>query len=91
MPATFNEFQRELAKLEIDPKLKYVLTMLYERFGQLLTEHQQIAQVQVELANSMQAIVGLHEVTQKRVLQIARGQRMEDGVDVQSVANKPEH
>lgn len=89
MPATFNEFQRELNKIDMDPKIRYIFTLLYERFGQVLNDLEQVAKMQLAQAESMQGIVNLHEVTQKRVQQLAHGQAM-DGVKVKSVANEPE-
>jgi hypothetical protein len=87
---SFNAFQRELEKREIgDPKLRFILTLMYEQIAEVAKQGDQAAKVMLEMANSMEGIVGLHEETQRRLQQVAR-QGMEDGIDVSSVANEPE-
>jgi hypothetical protein len=90
MPSlTFNEFQRELRKRELDPKLEYLFTMLYEQQAEIIKQQDLLGQALLDMTGTVASFVKLHEATQKKVMQIARQGRPE-GVDVFSVANDPD-
>lgn len=87
---TFNQFQAALKRHNVDPKIGYFLTMLFERQTHMANELEQMAKVVLSMANSLQGFVELNEVMQKRVERISRGMSA-DGVDVASVLPAPEH
>lgn len=87
---TFNQFQAALEKHDVDPKIRYFLTMIFERQTHMANDLETMAKVVLQLANSVQGFVELHEATQRQVKRISRGLSA-DGVDVASVLNEPEH
>jgi len=86
---TFNEFQRELQKREIPDNIAYVLTMMYEQFGEMAKQNDAAAKIMLEMARTMENLTLLHHDTQKKVFEFKRGER-DFGIDVNSVANEPE-
>jgi len=89
MSLSFNEFQRELRKRNIDPNTAFILTLLYERLAEVMKGQEETATVVLGMAQTMQGFVQLSEANNKKMQQLARGQ-YESGVDVMSVANDPE-
>lgn len=87
---TFNEFQRELRKRDVPPHTAYMLTLLYERLAEVMKSQEELAKVSMELALNMSGLAHLNEINTKRMERLSRGLR-EDGVDIASVANEPEH
>lgn len=87
--ATFNEFQRELNKRNIDPQTTYMLTLLYERFGQVLKEQEEMAKMMVEFANQLAAFVNLNEAQKKHIMAIALKVGAAKHADVRSVGRDP--
>lgn len=85
---TFNEFQRELQKRGVQPAEAYMFTLVYERLIQVAKDVEDSAKLVVEVVNSLQGLVQLNEVTNRRINQVARG-IFHDGIDVQSVAHDP--
>lgn len=86
---TFNEFQMELQKRDIKPAEAYMFTLVYERLIQVAQEVEQSAKVVLEVVNSLQGVVELNEVMQRRLNQVSRGM-FTDGINVESVANDPD-
>lgn len=88
---TFNQFQRELQKRGIDPKVAYMLTLIYERLIQTDQTIDQMATLQTQFATMLQGFVNLREADVASINKIQKkiGARY-DGVDVQSVAPDPE-
>jgi hypothetical protein len=87
---TFNEFQRELQKRGIKPAEAYMFTLVYERLIQVSREVEENAKVVLSVVESLQNVVQLSEVMQRRLSNIAKG-ILTNGVDIQSVANEPEN
>lgn len=85
---TFNEFQRELQKRGIKPAEAYMFTLVYERLIQVSREVEEGAKVVLSVVESLQNVVQLNDVMQRRLNQVARGM-FTDGIDVESVANDP--
>jgi intergrase/recombinase len=85
---TFNEFQRELIKRNIEPNTAYMLTLLYERMGELIKQQDDTAKMLLLFAKNMQGLVVLNEQTQNNLKRLAVGRKV-DGVDVYSVAIDP--
>lgn len=85
---TFNEFQRELQKRGIKPAEAYMFTLVYERLIQVSREVEEGAKVVLSVVESLQNVVQLNDVMQRRLNQVARGM-FTDGIDVESVANNP--
>lgn len=85
---TFNEFQRELQKRGIKPAEAYMFTLVYERLIQVSREVEEGAKVVLSVVESLQNVVQLNDVMQRRLNQVARG-IFTDGIDVESVANDP--
>jgi len=91
MPSvTFNEFKRELDKRIKDPQVAYMFALLYERFADVMKGQEETAKVCVALANSMQGLVKLNEVTERRMRQLAKTGMINDGADIASVMIDPE-
>lgn len=87
--ATFNEFQRELNKRISDPQVAYMLTMLYERLGQVLQEHEEMAKMMVQFAEALAGFVQLNEIQKEHIMQIARRVGMARDAEVKSVVGDP--
>lgn len=85
---TFNEFQRELQKRGIKPAEAYMFTLVYERLVQVSHEVEEGAKVILSVVESLQNVVQLNDVMQRRLNQVARGM-FTDGVDIESVAHDP--
>lgn len=86
---TFNEFQRELQKRGIKPQEAYMFTLVYERLLQVSKQVEDNAQVVLSVVESLQGVVQLTDVMQRRLNNVARG-FMSDGIQIESVANDPE-
>ena len=89
MSMTFNQFQKELRTLGIPDKEAYVFTMIYERLIDVESQLLMCARVCDGLANTMASFVKLSETQQKELRLFMRAGRP-DGVEVESVINKPE-
>lgn len=87
--ATFNEFQRELQKRNIDPNTAYMFTLVYERLAHVMKEHEQFAKALMQIAVNLQDFVTVREQDRALIERVMKGQR-EPGVDVVSVANDPD-
>lgn len=86
MALSFNEFQRELAKRNIDGPMAIILTTMYEQIREQGEQLDQAAKLILELTNTVQGFVGLHEATQGRMEQLAKRVAGEvDGVDLSSI------
>lgn len=93
MSLSFNEFQRELHKQGIEPKYAYMLTLLYERFGEVLSQQEEIAKIVVTFADTIEKVARMHQSDQQVLGELAKRAGLvgrTKGVDVQSVANEPE-
>lgn len=88
--ATFNEFQRELNKRISDPQVAYMFTMLYERFGQVLKEHEEMATMLVTFADQLSNFVALNEIQKKHIMDIALRVGAAKHSDVKSVGRDPD-
>lgn len=91
---TFNEFQRELRKRNIEPHTAYMLTMLYERMGELTKQLDEMAGMLLTYANQLEGFVQLRVADQQFLRGIKRrldgnGGSSVEGVGVESVANEP--
>jgi hypothetical protein len=86
---TFNEYQKKLRDMGIDPKIAWHLTYLYENMVEISNQMDEMTGVLVKTIETVRNVVDLHEVTQEKVQKLARG-RMPDGVDVHSVLPEPE-
>lgn len=69
---TFNEFQRLMIRHEIPENMQMVLAAMFERFGQMMNEHEQMAKTLVVIANNMQQFVTLREQDRTDILNIMR-------------------
>lgn len=87
--ASFNEFQRELQKRNIDPQSAYMFTLIYERLAHMANEIEQTAKAVLAIANTVSGFVQLNEAMEKKLQHVARGMGA-DGIDVRSVANDPD-
>lgn len=85
----FNEFQRELQKRNIRPAEAYMFTLVYERLLHIAAQVEDSAGVVLSVVESLQNVVQLNDVMQRRLNQVARGM-FTDGIDVESVANDPD-
>lgn len=90
MPLTFNQFNSELEKRINDPQLRYMLGMMYEFIVECDKNNDIAAKLLTEQANIMAKFVGMTEVM-GRDLRLLRQKHMEDGIEVKSVMNEPEH
>ena len=90
---TFNEFQRELRKRNIEGPNAYMFTLLYERLGEAIKQTDEMASVILLLTEQVQAFATLRELDIKDIERIKARTGMigkTPGVDVHSVANEPE-
>lgn len=86
MSLSFNEFQRELRKRNIDGPIAVILTTMYEQIREQGEQLDQAAKLILELTNTVEGFVGLNEVMQGRVEQLSKRVAGEvDGVDLSSV------
>lgn len=93
MSLSFNEFQRELLKQDIDPKLAYLFTLMYERFGELLAQQEEAARILITFANTLEKSVMMQQVDQRTLGEVAKRAGLigkTPGVEVNSVANEGE-
>jgi hypothetical protein len=86
---TFNQFQKELRDLGIDGKDAYVFTMIYELLIEIENQLGMCARIVDSLANTMAKFVELNESQQRDIKLLMRAGRP-DGVEVASVAPRPE-
>ena len=85
----FNEFNRRLDEMGLDPRLKYILSFMFEALMECLKQGDQNAQVMLALTNSLKGAVDLQERDRDMLKQmLARG--AVDGVTVESVQNDPD-
>jgi len=86
----FNQFQKELKRLEIPENYRYILTMMYEQIREQGQQLNTAAQLIHALTESVSGFVQLNEMQQNQLKQFMRGGRP-DGVDVhtESVLDKP--
>lgn len=80
----FNQFQRELQQRDIDPKVAFMLTLVYEQVNEMSTRLNDCASVLLEMAKTIDALTKLSEDTRTKLRKVERGGRP-DGVDVFSV------
>jgi hypothetical protein len=93
MSLTFNEFQRELQKRNIDGPNAYMFTLIYERLGECMQQQEEVAKAVLMFADQLQMFVNLRELDVRDVEAIKKKVGMigrTPGVDVHSVANEPE-
>lgn len=89
---TWNEFQRELEKRNIDPQVAYCLSMIYERqieTGRIVDE---MAKLLESFAGSLGKMIVMHQTDQNLIMQMRKklGElHKTPGVDVASIANDP--
>ena len=86
---TFNQFQKELKDLSIADNDAYIFTLIYERLIETENQLTMCAKLVNELAGSMRNVVELSAHQQKELRLFMRMGRP-DGVEVESVINKPE-
>jgi hypothetical protein len=82
----WNDFNRELQNRVSDPGLRYMLGFIYERQLDAAKQVDANNEILLALVNSMQNVVGLHEVFDDRVKALTKlvtGQT--DGVSFESV------
>jgi hypothetical protein len=83
-----NEFQRRLNDAHLSEQAMFLLSFLYESYVELLKQHDEMGQVMLSLANTIQQFIGLNE---KTLLELRKVQnRGTPGVEVHSVRNDPE-
>lgn len=85
---TFNEFQRELQKRNIDPQSAYMFTLVYERLIETQRELTTCTRLLSQMTDSMAGFVQLNEMQQGQIKQLLRHGRP-DGIEIESVANDP--
>jgi hypothetical protein len=83
-----NEFQRRLNDAHLSEQAMYLLSFLYESHVELVKNHEEIGQVMLSLANTIQQFIGLNEKTLLELRKIQQGGIA--GVEVHSVRNDPE-
>lgn len=86
---TFNQFQKELRDLGIEGKEAYLFTLIYERLTETDNQLATCASLIASLAETMQSFVQLNEAQQRNLKLVLRGGRP-NGIEVESVVNKPE-
>ncbi len=83
----WNSFNRELQNRVSDPGLRYMLGLMYERQLDMSKQLDMCSEIVNQLANTIQGIVGLHEVLDERLRALNRHVKgRDDGV---SVASEP--
>lgn len=89
MTHTFNQFQKELRDKNIDPKVAYFLTLIYERLIETGGQLDEAAKLLLGMSQTMEEFVNLSEVQQREMRHFMRRGRP-DGIEIESVANEPE-
>ena len=87
---TFNQFQRELQERGIDPKVAYMLTVIYEQVMEQGKRIDDCASVLLNMAHTVRGLTGLNEQTAERLRRIERGGDESAGIEVRSVAYDPD-
>jgi len=90
---TFNEFQRELQKRNIDPKTAYIFTMVYERLAEVAQQQEELTNLMVTLANAVETITKMAQCDQTLLHTLSKRAGLlgkTPGVNVSTVANEPE-
>lgn len=64
---TFNEFQRELRSRGVEEPNAYIFTLIYERMIHMAKEIDDCAKATLALAETIQRVVQLHQVTLDKV------------------------
>mgnify|MGYP001564617391 CR=1 FL=1 len=85
---SFMAFQKSLRDRGIDGQVAFVLTQMYEEMLHLGEQVDMCASLILTTVESMQGVVNLNEVTQRRMSDLANYGK-EDGIEVKSVANDP--
>jgi len=81
----WNEFNRQLRHRVSDPGLRYMLGLMYERQLDMGKQLDMCSELINALANSIQGMVGLHEVLDDRLKLLNRHVTgREDGISVDS-------
>lgn len=86
---TLNEFQMELQRRNIPLQEVYMFTLVYDHLIHVASEVQENAKVILSVVESLQNVVQLNDVMQRRLSQVAKGM-FTDGINVESVANDPD-
>ena len=66
----WNDFNRELQNRVSDPGLRYMLGLMYERQLDMAKQVDICSEIINQLANTMQNMVGLHEVLDDRMKEL---------------------
>jgi hypothetical protein len=81
----WNSFNRELQNRVSDPGLRYMLGLMYERQLDMSKQLDMCSEICNQLANTIQGIVGLHEVLDERLRALNRHVKgRDDGISVSS-------
>lgn len=72
MSLTFNQFQKELQKRNIDPQLAYMLSVVFEQQVETAKQMDMCAKVIEELVKTVANFATLHEATQGRVQDLVK-------------------
>lgn len=83
-----NEFQRRLNDAHLSEQAQYLLSFLFESHTELIKQHEEIGQVMLSLARTIEQFVGLNEKTLLELRLMQQGRTT--GVEVHSVRNDPE-
>src|SRR5262245_11640649 len=82
----WNEWNRNLQNRIGDPGTRYMLGLVYERVLDLAKQVDENNTILIQMANSMQAFVGLNEEFERRLQYLKRHvEGRTDGVSVESV------
>lgn len=86
MTFTFNQFQRELERRNIDPQSRFIFSELYSQQREMAKQIDAMANIIDQVVKTISNFTELHEATQGQVLQVKKALAGEvDGVELDSV------
>lgn len=89
MSMALQELRKELENRNIDRNVQYFIAALYEHQLALEQQFDEMAKIQLQLANSMEMLVNVNGDLQGKIVKFLNRNSM-PGVDVRSVLNDPE-
>jgi hypothetical protein len=90
MAMTFNEFNKELTNRIQDPNIRWFFAYMFEVLVSHNTQMDEMAGLLLNLAEQQSKFAEFNAITQEKLKRVERRGRP-DGIEVESVLNKPEN
>ncbi len=69
---TFNQFQQELTRRNIEPQTAYMLAVIYEQMVEMGQQQEEMAKLMVTFAEGVAKVISMHQSDQQTLGKIAK-------------------